>query len=614
MRQFKKYPKVLLLAVVLLGSLPLIAVLQYNWLAQLSRAEYVRMQSNLKNVASRFSNDIDREILGAHFSFVGARAATPPELSDELSNRFNRWQSQSLYPAVVKSIYWIDVKASSSQAALFIYDEAGGELSPTAWPSSITDWIAQLPKDQERNIPNADIQTDDIISPIPLSGVSDGDQPDAETVPTWPMDMLIGASKNHLFLAFDASYIFQHMVPALVEQHFSGTTDSEYDILITQRGLPDEILYRSSPDLTVEAFGTENLTMNIGIPDQPEIIRMFSKIMREQSTASPQAMLQIFKMGFPNAGGYAPFPDSSIQLGGAESANFSPVRRWQLHIKHRAGTLDQLVSQARTRNLWISFLVLIILGTSIVLIVRYTRRSKQLADQQMAFVAGVSHELRTPLAVLHAAGENLKDGLITDAKETREYGKLIVDESQNLLDTLEQVLAYASISFGTDPLPDTEVDMNDLVRQILASHREKLSSFDVQLDLDDQLPMIRGDREALRTVVQNLIQNAIKYSNGKKWMTIKSHRHSCQKETIEIIIEDRGIGIEQAEHANIFKPFFRVPHVRKTQIRGNGLGLSIARQIVEAHGGAIRVESLPGHGSSFYVSLALTPPNVSHVS
>ena len=93
MKQRKKHPKVLVLALVLLGSLPLLAVLQYNWLSQLSQADYVRMQSNIESVAQRFSQDVDQELIGAHVAFIGSRATTREALTAELVERFNRWEA-----------------------------------------------------------------------------------------------------------------------------------------------------------------------------------------------------------------------------------------------------------------------------------------------------------------------------------------------------------------------------------------------------------------------------------------------------------------------------------------------------------------------------------------
>ncbi len=609
MKRRKKYPKVLLLALLLLGTIPLLAVLQYHWLAQLSEADYVRMQANIESIAQRFSQDIDREIMGAHLAFVGARTAGKQPLGKELTQRKNRWDAMSPYAPIIDAVYLIEGSATTSPA-LYIHDSETSQLLPTSWPSSVRTWVKQQPAYRTHDLPTAATQTTTLVSPIPFSGTMENANP---TTVSWPAEMLTGSPYNQLVLSLNTAYIFDTMMPALVAQHFSDSPETGYDVLLTQRGNPNEILYRSTPSLTVDAFAGEDFSMNIGIPDQPQIVSLFSELMGDKAPFPPQSVLDFFRKGFQLSRLSGNGLPATMGMNPGNNGGFMPVRTWQLYVKHKAGPLDQIVTQTRNRNLWISFAVLLILGLSIVLIIVYTRRMQQLADQQMAFVAGVSHELRTPLAIVHAAGENLQDGLITDQEETQDYGKLIVDESRSLLNTIEQVLAYAGISFGHAPPMDTAVDVNALIRQIITEYEVPLKSFDVQLQLDAALPTVRGDREALHTVLQNLVQNAIKYANGQKWLTIQSRPSKEKVAGIELVFEDRGIGIEPSEQASIFEPFYRTPDVRKTQIRGNGLGLSIARQIIEAHGGNIRVSSTPARGSTFYVTLAQTPPNVTQI-
>ena len=607
MQQHKKYPKILLLAVVLLGSLPLLAVLQYNWLSQLSQADYVRMQSNIERVAQRFSQDVDQELIGAHVAFVGSRAPARAVLADELVELFNRWEALSPYAAIVNSIYLVE-KSDSGAPALYRFDKATGHLTQANWPAAVVNWITQQPLYQAHRLPQAESQTNEWISPIPFSGTTGLIQPGNLPPIGWPTGMMASETFNQLLLGFDTSYIFDQMIPALAAKYFPETADTAYDLLITKHRAPNAILYRSDATLTTSSFEVEDFSMNIGMPDQPQIMHTFSQLLGAQSPITPETMMAFFRKGFQYSRLTAGGPPAGM---GGGSAGFMPVRTWQLYIKHKAGPLDQIVAQTRNRNLWISFAVLLILGLSIAIIIIYTRRMQMLADQQMAFVAGVSHELRTPLAVVHAAGENLQDGLITDMAETQDYGKLIVDESRSLLNTIEQVLAYAGISFGLGPPPDTEVYVNTLIHQILDENREALRSFELQLQLDEDLPPVRGDREALHTVLQNLVQNALKYTNGKKWIAIHSQPADTHEKAVEVVIQDRGIGIDLAEQANIFEPFYRTADVRKTQIRGNGLGLSIARQILHVHGGDISVTSTPNNGSAFCVTLLHRPPKVS---
>jgi signal transduction histidine kinase len=122
--------------------------------------------------------------------------------------------------------------------------------------------------------------------------------------------------------------------------------------------------------------------------------------------------------------------------------------RWQLFVRHRAGSLESVVSRTRMRNLAVTSGVLLLMLASLAAIVRFTRRSQKLAELQMEFVAGVSHELRTPLTVISTAGYNLRGKMARDPAQVERYGALIQQESGRLKDLVEQVLRFAGANAG----------------------------------------------------------------------------------------------------------------------------------------------------------------------
>jgi two-component system sensor histidine kinase SenX3 len=122
----------------------------------------------------------------------------------------------------------------------------------------------------------------------------------------------------------------------------------------------------------------------------------------------------------------------------------------------------------------------------------------------------------------------------------------------------------------------------------------------IELDIADNLPAVAGDEAALRRAFQNLVGNAIKYSAAARWVRVRA---ALTGGLVEISVTDRGIGIAAADQAKIFDPFYRAPDVVAAQIQGAGLGLSLVKRIVEAHAGEISLESTPGQGSTFTVSL-----------
>jgi len=124
--------------------------------------------------------------------------------------------------------------------------------------------------------------------------------------------------------------------------------------------------------------------------------------------------------------------------------------------------------------------------------------------------------------------------------------------------------------------------------------------FGVETDIADDLPPVRADRNALIQALQNLIANSIKYSGESRWLRISAANDGGH---VRVSIEDHGLGISKGDVRHVFEPFFRTKDVVEAQIHGNGLGLSIVKQIVEAHGGRVRAESIKGKGSKFTIEI-----------
>jgi two-component system phosphate regulon sensor histidine kinase PhoR len=279
---------------------------------------------------------------------------------------------------------------------------------------------------------------------------------------------------------------------------------------------------------------------------------------------------------------------------------------WQLVVTHRSGSVDAAVAQARRRNLLISSSILLLLAVSVAMIVISTGRAQRLARQQMEFVSAVSHELRTPLAVICSAGENLADGVVSEPEHARRYGTLVRDEGRRLTGMIEQVLDFAGISSGRKIYNLHPTDVRDVVSEALAAFSLQIQQCDFVVDVQthDGIPPIIADKSALVRAVQNLIGNALKYSGAGRWIGV---RMSATSDGVAITVEDRGPGIPSDELPHLFEPFYRGRTARESQISGSGLGLSLVKEIVDAHRGTVTVHSSVGQGSSFNIVL---PANV----
>jgi signal transduction histidine kinase len=287
------------------------------------------------------------------------------------------------------------------------------------------------------------------------------------------------------------------------------------------------------------------------------------------------------------------------ETGGARS---STGARWRLLVTHPSGSLEHAVSAVRRRNLFVSSSILAVLAASVGLLVLSTRRAQELARQQLEFVATVSHELRTPLAVIRSAGENLADGVVHDESQVRQYGDLVRNEGRRLTDMVEQILEFAGIESGQRGFALAPVALTPLLHNIVESSTSLIRSagIDVDYDIAERLPPVLGDETALRRLFENLLTNAIKYGERGGWIGVRARPTGRD---VVVTIADRGIGIAPGEQTRIFDPFYRTPDVVAAQIQGAGLGLSLVKRIVDAHGGRIEVRSALGAGSEFIVTL-----------
>ena len=264
------------------------------------------------------------------------------------------------------------------------------------------------------------------------------------------------------------------------------------------------------------------------------------------------------------------------------------------------------VAQARGRNLVVSFGILSLLALSTIIIIIISRRAQRLARKQIDFVAGVSHEFRTPLAVIHAVSENLADGLITDKHQIEQCGVVIRNDVRRLAGMVEQVLEFAGASRGKTLYQPQPVDLGDLIDKALAENPslEAQQDWKIEKEIEPNLPPVLADPAALASAVRNIIDNAVKYCGAGHWIGIKAKaRATNHTSRVEITIADRGIGIPESDLPYVFEAFYRGREVVAAQVHGSGLGLSLVKNIIEAHGGTISVSSVLGEGSSFTLSL-----------
>jgi signal transduction histidine kinase len=224
-----------------------------------------------------------------------------------------------------------------------------------------------------------------------------------------------------------------------------------------------------------------------------------------------------------------------------------------------------------------------------------TRLSSLRAD----FVSLVSHELRSPMAAVLGASQTLLQRWRELAPEQREsFLSLIADETSRLSDLVSDVLDTSRIDAGTFPYTFADVDLEELAREVAAAGELAQDEVRVRAVVRAPLPIVHGDRERLRQVLINLVDNAVKYSPAGGEVELKAASANGQ---ILVEVTDRGPGIAREDHEVIFEKFGRAKGGLGRP--GTGLGLFIARSITEAHGGELVVRSSPERGATFSVTL-----------
>lgn len=230
---------------------------------------------------------------------------------------------------------------------------------------------------------------------------------------------------------------------------------------------------------------------------------------------------------------------------------------------------------------------------------RMSGELEQVERSRRDLVANVSHELKTPIAAISAHLENLMDGVERPDPETLQ---VMLAQTDRLARLVDQLLDLSKLESGEMPLDRTDVEVERLIEQVLSEIEVASAGKHVRVarTIPADLPAIEADAERVHQVLYNLVDNAVRFTPEGGAVTVSAHRHDG---SVEITVADTGVGIEQEHLPRLFERFYRADPARSRGDGGTGIGLAIARSVVEAHGGHIRAESFPGRGSTFIFDL-----------
>lgn len=238
----------------------------------------------------------------------------------------------------------------------------------------------------------------------------------------------------------------------------------------------------------------------------------------------------------------------------------------------------------------------------VMLVLRDVSELRRLENLRRELVANVSHELKTPLAAIKAYAETLRLGAVNDPEINLTFVHRIEEQAERLHELILDILQIARVEAGQEAFEICDVPLHELIEECLAQFADLAQSKRVELigpPIDQEI-FVRGDEEGVRTILNNLVDNAIKYTPADGRVTVR-----CTIETSAVMLEvqDTGIGIAEKDQARVFERFYRVDKARSREMGGTGLGLSIVKHLSQALGGSVGLDSTIGKGSTFRVHL-----------
>jgi signal transduction histidine kinase len=585
-----------------------LAALQYRWSNQVSEATSIRLADSLQMSMINWHLDLFRD-----FSEVCIAIRDDPEVDaradwNQYAHRFVDWKKTTANPELVSNLFVLSFDKSPDPKTLRL-DPVRLNFESVAFPPNFAELRQELrdapprlsapSRASESEYPDQEAPdrefTDRFYSGGPLEGWRFEPRIPALVRPIGH-DEPDGA--EWIVIALNGHSVRDQILPDLAQRYFRGTEGLDYQVAVVAGSKPDHVLYSSDPPFGEQEVADADGTMNI-----------FGRL-QDKLIGSP---IHIFHAPSENRG-----PAASVGI------TWFPLlheqgddQDWRLILRHRrGGALGAFVADSRRRDLAISFGVLFLLVISIAILVVTSTRAQRLAKLQMDFVTAVSHELRTPLTVISSAAENISHGVIEGKEQLEQYGIVIGGQARKLFEMVEQILLFASIREGHQRYTMRPLEVTDIVEAALSSTAGLIQTggFRVDRNVESNLPQILGDPSALSQCLQNLITNALKYGSEQRWIGIKARltENGLSGKEVQISVSDRGIGIDAQELPHIFEPFYRSSSVTAAQIHGTGLGLPLAKSIVEAMKGQLSVKSAPGRGSTFTLHLPCLEHPVRH--
>lgn len=262
-----------------------------------------------------------------------------------------------------------------------------------------------------------------------------------------------------------------------------------------------------------------------------------------------------------------------------------------------------LLASGQSVYLYMFLAIAAILGFGLVMTIRTITQELELARLKSDFVSTVSHEFKSPLSSIRQLSEMLQSGRVPSEERRQRYYDILVEQSARLSALITNVLDLARIEEGRKEFRFEALDTAALLLELAEAtqHRVGVEGFEIVTRIQEPLPQVRADPEALRQAVSNLLNNAVQYSGKSRRVELVASAE--RGDPVTVMVKDFGVGIPEEELGRVFDRFYRGSGETTRSVRGSGLGLTLVKEIAEAHGGTVEVKSEVGQGSTFSIKL-----------
>jgi signal transduction histidine kinase len=366
-------------------------------------------------------------------------------------------------------------------------------------------------------------------------------------------------------------------------------------LLVDQRDPQNRVIFRPVVDASMHVAGVAGVILDEKLARKAMIDIGRQSLNDRRRTSKNYISLQIAEK----------FPKSSRRDIISQPLGF-PFTDLRAGIRDTCASPEELAAYTFKNNMmWTGGTFVVLLG-AVGLAIGAVARQSRLSQMKSEFVSNVSHELRTPLSSIRVFGEYMRLGRVTNAEKVQQYGEYIEAESRRLTQLINNILDFSKIESAEKNYHFCETDVVGLVQQTVGAFELPLREKGVAISFTgpaERPPLLQIDKDAFAQALVNLLDNAVKYSNGNKLIEVAVATRGPE---VRIDVRDHGIGIAACEQKKIFEKFYRVGTALVHDVKGSGLGLSIVQHVVKAHGGRVEVASTPGEGTTFTIVLPAT--------